>query len=75
MLNLYANETRNGIMKLVGKTEKTNVADINVENRRVLSSFAVLSLLILSVIANGSQVQASFEQQQQATIASFTSTL
>ena len=61
MFNLYANETPNGIMTLLGSNSSK---DNSKENSRIISSFAVLSLLILSVIANGSQAQTSFELQQ-----------
>lgn len=61
MFNLYANEDQNGIMSLLGSK---SVKDNSKENSRIISSFAVLSLLILSVIANGSQAQTSFELQQ-----------
>ena len=71
MLNLYANQDQNGIMSLLGKNTPDNSHEIETNNRRIVSGFAVLSLLILSVIANGSQYQTSFEQQRQSTISSY----
>ncbi len=74
MLNLYANETRGGIMSLVTNKAKLSAAN-DVNNRRIITTFSVVGLLVLSVIANGSQAQARFEQQQQSEIASYTSVL
>ena len=58
MFNLYTNAIdQNGFMGLVNK----NINDVSktqkVENRRILSGFVILSMLVLTVISTGSQNQ------------------
>lgn len=72
MFNLYANSTSSdSFLGLVSKNIDNDKEGFEINNRKILSGFAVVSLLILSVIANGSQYQINFEQQKQATIASY----
>lgn len=72
MFNLYKNAVdQNSFIGLVNKSEKTiSGKEVN-ENRWIVSSFLTISVLILSVIANGSQAQARFETQKLASIASY----
>ncbi|MBL4602187.1 MAG: hypothetical protein JKY84_05545 [Emcibacteraceae bacterium] len=44
-------------------------------SQRIVSGFAVVSLLILSVIVNGSQYQTSVEAQKLTTLASYSSVI
>ena len=74
MFNLYKNAIDpNSFIGLVGKGKNVNSAKQERENRWIISSIATLSLLIVSVIANGSQAQSHFEAQQFAKIASYSS--
>ncbi len=74
MFNLYKNAIDpNSFIGLVGNGKTANNEKHERENRWIVSSIAALSLLILSVIANGSQAQTSFETQQFATLASYSS--
>ncbi len=75
MLNLYTNETKDGFMGLVAKRGASSSTAHEIDNRRILSGFAIVSLLVLSVIANGSQHQISVEQQRVASIASHTAVI
>ena len=75
MFNLYTNETKDGFMGLVAKKEHSSASAHEIDNRRILSGFAVVSLLVLSVIANGSQYQTSVETQRVASIASHTAVI
>ena len=53
MLNLYANAIdQNGFMSLVSKNGNDNSKYFESQNRKIISSFAVVSLIVLSVIAN-----------------------
>ena len=71
MFNLYNDAVdQNGFMGLVGKGEKAISEKEAKENRWIVSSFAVFSVLIISVISNGSQAQAGFEAQKFAKLAS-----
>jgi len=74
MFNLYKNAIDpNGFIALVSKGENVISEKQARENRWIVSSVAALSILIVSVIANGSQAQSNFEAQQFATIASYSS--
>ncbi len=73
MLNLYANADRRGFLSLVASKPNNDLNEVMADNRKIISTFAVLSILIISVIANGSQYQTNFELQKQSTIASYTS--
>ena len=76
MFNLYANSiSSDGFLGLVSKNVERNNKEFEINNRKILSGFAVVSLLIISVIANGSQYQANFELQKQATIASYSNAI
>lgn len=76
MFNLYATSTgSDSFLRLMNKDVENNKKEFEIKSRKILSGFAVASLLILSVIANGSQHQISFEQQKQATIASYSSAI
>lgn len=72
MFNLYKNAVdQNSFIGLVNKSEKIiSEKEIN-ENRWIVSSFVAISVLVLSVIANGSQSQARFEAQKLASLASY----
>ncbi|MBL4602765.1 MAG: hypothetical protein JKY84_08470 [Emcibacteraceae bacterium] len=76
MFNLYNNSiNQNGFMGLVSKNVTANSQDHAINSRKIVSGFAIVSLLVLSVIANGSQYQTSVEAQKLATIASYVAAL
>ena len=76
MFNLYNNSiNQNGFMGLVSKNVAINSQDNAVNSRKIISGFAIVSLLVLSMIANGSQYQTSVEAQKLATIASYATAL
>jgi len=53
MLNLYANAIdQNGFMSLVSKNVNDNTRYFERQNRKIISSFAVVSFIVLSAIAN-----------------------
>ncbi|MEZ5757981.1 MAG: hypothetical protein R3D86_07155 [Emcibacteraceae bacterium] len=61
MLNLYKNAiSPNSFLGLVGNKPQADTKILENNNRRIFAGFAVLSLLILSVISNGSQHQLGF---------------
>ncbi len=64
---------QNGFISLVSKGTKTINEKHERESRWIVSSLAVLSLLVVSLIANGSQAQTKFEEQQIASIVSYNS--
>lgn len=72
MLNLYTNAIdNNGFMGLVNRNENVNVEEQENKSRKIVTGFAVLSLLVVSMIVNGTQHQTSVEVQKLATIASY----
>ena len=72
MLNLYANAIdQNGFISLVSKDVNDNSKDFKRQNRMVISSFAVVSLIVLSVITNGVEFQQNVEQEKMATMTSY----
>lgn len=74
MFNLYKNAIDpNSFIGLVGKGNNVNSVKQERENRWIISAIATLSLLIMSVIANGSQAQSSFEAEHLAVVASYSS--
>lgn len=76
MFNLYANSIDpNGFISLVSKNADVTTEENRISNRKILSGFAVASLLIISVMANGSQSQKIAEYQELAKLASYTSTV
>mgnify|MGYP000743008002 CR=1 FL=1 len=71
MFNLYAKAIdRNGFMGLIGDNVNTNSTEFEIDNRKIVSGFAIVSLLILSAITSGSQSQLGFDQVNPATIVS-----
>lgn len=76
MFNLYSDSIDpNGFISLVSKTADNTNEEHRLSNRKILSGFAVASLLIVSVMANGSQSQKIAEIQQFAKIASYTTSV
>ncbi len=76
MFNLYANAINpDGFISLVSKNTNNTNEDHTISNRKILSGFAVASLLIVSVMANGSQSQKNAEYQEFAKLASYTSSV
>ena len=75
MFNLYTTETKDGFMGLVSNKVTSTKPEHEIDNRRIVAGFAIISLLVLSVIANGSQYQTNLEQQRYATIASHTTVI
>lgn len=75
MFNLYKNSDVNNFMNLVRNDNSANEEVFENKSRKIASGFAVLSLLILSVIANGSQHQQNVELQKQSTMASYSSVI
>jgi len=74
MFNLYTNAIdQNGFMALVTKNVNVTSNEHVLKSNRIITSFAVVSLLVLSVIANGTQQQVSAEVQKFATAASYKS--
>ncbi|MDG1708000.1 MAG: hypothetical protein P8H03_04520 [Emcibacteraceae bacterium] len=73
MFNLYKNSINpDGFIALVGKNLNTTTDAHAIDSRKIVSGFAVASLLIMSVMANGSQSQKISEFQKLATISSYT---
>lgn len=76
MFNLYSNATSSdSFLSLVSKNTISNNDDFKMSSQRIVSGFAVVSLLILSVIVNGSQYQTSVEAQKLTTLASYSSVI
>lgn len=76
MFNLYANSIDpNGFISLVSKNSDVTTEEHRISSRNILSGFAIASLLIVSVMANGSQSQRIAEFQEFAKIASYTSSV
>ncbi|MDG1995316.1 MAG: hypothetical protein P8J14_02385 [Emcibacteraceae bacterium] len=76
MFNLYKNSINpNGFIALVGNNVNTTSDDHTIDSRKIVSGFAIVSLLIMSVIANGSQLQKLSEFQKIATINSYTTSV
>ena len=76
MLNLYRNSIDpNGFISLVSKNTENTTEEHRISSRKILSGFAVASLLIVSVMANGSQSQKIAEFQEFAKIASYTTSV
>lgn len=72
MFNLYTDAIdQNGFMALVSKNVNVTSSDHVLKSKRIITSFAVFSLLVLSIIANGTQQQVSAETQKIATAASY----
>jgi len=72
MFNLYKDAIdQNGFMGLVSKNVTAVSKYHQADSRRIVSGFAIVSLLVLSVIANGSQHQTSIKTQTVATIDSY----
>lgn len=72
MLNLYTNAIdTNGFIGLANKNENVNVDEQQIKSRDIVTGFAVLSLLVVSMIVNGTQYQTNVEAQKVATIASY----
>ena len=69
MFNLYANSIDpNGFISLVSNNKEVSSEENRISNRKILSGFAVASLLIVSVTANGSQSQKIAEYQEFANL-------
>ncbi|HPF47457.1 MAG: hypothetical protein KDF58_06150 [Alphaproteobacteria bacterium] len=61
MLNLYKHAiSPDSFLGLVANRPQSDAKILENNNRRIFTGFAVLSLLILSVIADGSQHQLGF---------------
>jgi len=76
MYNLYANSIDpNGFISLVSNNKEVSSEENRISNRKILSGFAVASLLIVSVMVNGSQSQKIAEYQEFAKLASYTSSV
>lgn len=75
LFNLYKNSDGDNFMNLVRKNNSINEQAFENKSRIIASDFAVLSLVILTVIANGSQLQQSVEHQKQSTVASYSSVI
>ncbi len=73
MFNLYTNEHRNGFMGLVGAKAKTISYGRKTENGKIISTFELLGLLVLFVIANVSQYQTDIKQRSHAEITTYIS--
>ncbi len=71
MFNLYANSIDpNGFISLVSNNKEVTSEENRISNRKILSGFAVASLLIVSVMA-----QKIAEYQEFARLASYTSSV
>lgn len=76
MLNLYANSINpNGFISLVKNTVEKNDPDFSHENRKIISTFIIASILVLAFITNGTQFQKNFELAKMSEIATYTSTI
>ncbi len=72
MLNLYANAIdQNGFMSLVSKNVNDNSKYFESQNRKIISSFVVVSLIFLLVITSGVEFQQNVEQEKLATMTSY----
>ncbi|MCC3862141.1 hypothetical protein [Pseudemcibacter aquimaris] len=74
MFNLYADAIdQDGFMGLVSKnTNEISESDIEKSNS-IIASFAIASLLLVSVMVNGAQSQKLVELEQLASIGSYSS--
>lgn len=73
MLNLYTDAINpNGFISLVSKSNQSNIKIFERENRKIISAFAVVSLIVISAISNGAQFQQNFELER---MTSFTSSI
>jgi|TARA_R110002096_G_scaffold435548_1_gene661436 hypothetical protein len=71
MFNLYANAIdADGFMGLVSNNVKPNSKEFEIDSRKIISGFAIISLLILSVITSGSQSQLGMGQDNPSSIVS-----
>jgi hypothetical protein len=76
MFNLYKNSINpNGFMGLVSNNIDTTTADHAIDSRRIVSGFAVMSLLVMSLMASGSQTQKISGYQNLAVITSSTASV
>ncbi len=76
MLNLYTDAIDpNGFMSLVSKNVNTTTKIFERENRKIITSFAIISLIVLSAISNGVQFQQNFEQERASKVISLTSAI
>lgn len=72
MFNLYTNAIDpNGFMGLVSKNINANDHETEVESRKIITGFALASVLIISLIANGSLSQQLSAVQKNTAIASY----
>lgn len=72
MFNLYTNAIdQNGFMALVTKNVNVTSSDHLLKSKRIITSFAIVGILVLSIIANGTQQQVNAEAQKIATVASY----
>lgn len=71
MFNLYSNAIdADGFMGLVSNNVNTNSKEFEIDNRKIVAGFAIVSLLILSVITSGSQSQVGMGQNNPSSIVS-----
>jgi hypothetical protein len=76
MFNLYKNSINpDGFIALVGTNVNATTDAHAIDSRKIVSGFAIVSLLIMSVMANGSQSQKISEFQKLATINSYTASV
>ena len=65
MFNLYTNAIdQNGFMGLVSKNINAVSKSQNIENRRIVSGFVIVGMLVVTVISTGSQNQIKTELEQ-----------
>lgn len=73
MFNLYTNEHRNGFIGLAVAKAKTISYGRKTENGKIISTFELLGLLVLFVIASVSQYQTDIKQRNHAEMTTYTS--
>ena len=71
MFNLYTNAIdQNGFMGLVSKNINAVSKSHNLKNRRIVSGFVIVGMLVVTVISTGSQNQIKTELEQRTSYSS-----
>jgi|TARA_R110002096_G_scaffold367840_1_gene561095 hypothetical protein len=71
MFNLYTNAIdQNGFMGLVSKNSNSVSKNQKIKNRRIVSGFVIVGMLVLTVISTGSQNQIKTELEQRTSYTS-----